>query len=94
MNAKKPQVERRETPERAETVEPAETVRPAEAPLFSVLKGNPTPEELAALTAVALSLGPGVTAEAGKPSVRHWVRRQQLRLAPTPGPGAWKRSRG
>ncbi|MCE3292293.1 MAG: hypothetical protein K0Q84_1230, partial [Arthrobacter sp.] len=36
----------------------------------------------------------GETAEAGKPSVRHWVRRQQLRLAPTPGPGAWKRSRG
>ena len=94
MNAKKPQVERSETLERAETVEPAETVRPAEAPLFSVLKGTPTPEELAALTAVVLSLGPGETAEAGKPSVRHWVRRQQLRLAPTPGPGAWKRSRG
>jgi len=78
VNAKKPQVERPETPESAE----------------AVVKGNPTPEELAALTAVVLSLGPGETAEAGKPSVRHWVRRQQLRLAPTPGPGAWKRSRG
>lgn len=94
MNVKKPQTEPAATPEPADSVAPAESVRPAEAPLFSVVKGNPTPEELAALTAVVLSLGPGETPEAGKPSVRHWVRRQQLRLAPTPGPGAWKRSRG
>ncbi|MFF1253036.1 acyl-CoA carboxylase subunit epsilon [Pseudarthrobacter sp. NPDC058329] len=64
------------------------------APLLSVVKGQPTAEELAALTAVVLSLGGEEPAPAGKPSVRHWVRRQQLRLAPTPGPGAWKRSRG
>jgi Acyl-CoA carboxylase epsilon subunit len=99
VNAKKPLVARAETREPAGTAEPAEggpaeTHVPADAPLFSVVKGNPTPEELAAVTAVVLSLGPGETAEAGKPSVRHWVRRQQLRLAPTPGPGAWKRSRG
>ena len=78
-------------------VGPGETkplVEPAETPLFSVVKGEPTPEELAALTAVVLSLGTAETAERGKPTVRHWVRRQQLRLAPTPGPGAWKRSRG
>ncbi len=73
--------------------EPAETTAPA-APVLSVVKGQPTAEELAALTAVVLSLGGGEPAPAGKPSVRHWVRRQQLRLAPTPGPGAWKRSRG
>jgi len=72
---------------------PEETQAPAE-PLLSVVKGQPTAEELAALTAVVLSLGGGEPAPAGKPSVRHWVRRQQLRLAPTPGPGAWKRSRG
>ncbi|WP_458779109.1 acyl-CoA carboxylase subunit epsilon [Arthrobacter sp. D3-16] len=74
-------------------VEPAENTAPA-APLLSVVKGQPTAEELAALTAVVLSLGGGEPAPAGRPSVRHWVRRQQLRLAPTPGPGAWKRSRG
>ncbi|MEO8284361.1 MAG: acyl-CoA carboxylase subunit epsilon [Pseudarthrobacter sp.] len=66
----------------------------AAAPLFSVVKGEPSAEELAALTAVVLSLGGTDAPEAGKPTLRHWVRRQQLRLAPTPGPGAWKRSRG
>ncbi|SEQ18311.1 Acyl-CoA carboxylase epsilon subunit [Arthrobacter sp. OV608] len=64
------------------------------APLLSVAKGQPTAEELAALTAVVLSLSGGEPEPDNKPSVRHWVRRQQLRLAPTPGPGAWKRSRG
>ncbi|MHC6591116.1 acyl-CoA carboxylase subunit epsilon [Arthrobacter sp. C152] len=70
-------------------VEPVET--PA-APLLSVVKGQPNAEELAALTAVVLSLGGEPPAPARTTSVRHWVRRQQLRLAPTPGPGAWKRS--
>jgi hypothetical protein len=73
--------------------EPSETEAPA-APLLSVVKGQPTAEELAALTAVVLSLGGDEPAGADKPSVRHWVRRQQLRLAPTPGPGAWRRSGG
>ncbi|MDQ0822046.1 hypothetical protein QFZ79_004426 [Arthrobacter sp. V4I6] len=63
-------------------------------PRLSVVKGEPTAEELAALTAVVLSLGNGDSAAPAKPSVRHWLRRQQLQLAPKPGPGAWKRSRG
>lgn len=66
---------------------------PGEA-LLSVVKGEPTAEELAALTAVVLSLGSGDAAAPVRPSVRHWVRRQQLQLAPKPGPGSWKRSRG
>ncbi|MGO4591784.1 acyl-CoA carboxylase epsilon subunit [Micrococcaceae bacterium Sec5.1] len=64
------------------------------APMFSVVKGEPTAEELAALAAVVASVGVPPTTEPAKPNVRHWVRRQQLRLDPTPGPGAWKRSRG
>lgn len=62
--------------------------------LFSVVKGRPTAEELAALTAVVLSLQGAEPASPKEPALRNWVRRQQLRLAPTPGPGAWKRSRG
>nr|WP_326958484.1 MULTISPECIES: acyl-CoA carboxylase subunit epsilon [unclassified Arthrobacter] len=63
-------------------------------PLFAVVRGEPTPEELAALTAVVLSLASGGPAAPDKPSTRHWIRRQQLQLAPRPGPGSWKRSRG
>lgn len=74
--------------------EPAEGTTAAAAPLLSVVKGQPNAEELAALTAVVLSLGGGEPAPARTANVRHWVRRQQLRLAPTPGPGAWKRSKG
>ncbi|MET3140630.1 UNVERIFIED_ORG: hypothetical protein ABIB19_001324 [Arthrobacter sp. UYEF10] len=66
----------------------------AALPLISVVKGYPSAEELAALTAVVLSLGGADAVAAGKPTARDWVRRQQLRLAPTPGPGAWRRSRG
>ncbi|MFP3578545.1 acyl-CoA carboxylase epsilon subunit [Arthrobacter sp. SIMBA_036] len=70
----------------------ADTV--AVEPLFTVVKGEPSAEELAALAAVVLSLGGEPEAAAAPPTQRHWVRRQQLRLDPTPGPGAWKRSRG
>ncbi len=73
---------------------PAEENQPPTEPVLSVVKGQPSAEELAALTAVVLSLGGSAPAPASTPTVRHWVRRQQLRLAPTPGPGAWKRSRG
>lgn len=73
--------------------EPGETPA-AEQPLFAVVKGEPTPEELAALAAVVLSAGSGEPAGPQKPSARHWIRRQQLQLAPKPGPGSWKRSRG
>ncbi|MCU1517339.1 MAG: hypothetical protein JWQ75_2060 [Pseudarthrobacter sp.] len=80
------------TPDRAQT--PDNPVDGTPEALISVVKGQPSAEELAALTAVVLSLGSPEAEDVRKPSVRHWVRRQQLRLAPTPGPGAWKRSRG
>jgi len=81
-------------------VSPAAPIEPGAGPetapevLFSVAKGEPTPEELAALTAVVLSLGQAEQAAPETPGVRYWVRRQQLRLAPRPGPNAWRRSLG
>lgn len=77
-----------------EPVDPAEAAATPAESLLSVAKGDPTPEELAALTAVVLSLGGGEEDAPAKPSARHWIRRQQLQLAPKPGPGSWKRSRG
>ncbi|MBT2248595.1 acyl-CoA carboxylase subunit epsilon [Arthrobacter sp. BHU FT2] len=62
--------------------------------MLSVVKGQPSDEELAALSAVVLSLGGPEPAKAVALPVRHWVRRQRLGLAPVPGPGAWKRSKG
>ena len=79
----------------AEPAVPAEeTGSDAEPALLSVVRGAPTPEELAALTAVVLSLGQSQQVAPESPGVRHWVRRQQLRLAPRPGPEAWRRSLG
>ena len=75
------------------STDPAEPETSPEV-LFAVAKGDPTPEELAALTAVVLSLGQTEQAAPEKTGVRHWVRRQQLRLAPRPGPDAWRRSLG
>jgi len=69
-------------------------VEPVETPSLTVAKGNPSAEELAAVTAVVLALQSAtVEAEPARPATRSWARRAQLNLAPKPGPGAWRRSR-
>ncbi|WP_336711525.1 acyl-CoA carboxylase subunit epsilon [Arthrobacter sp. USHLN218] len=62
------------------------------APLFTVAKGNPTPEELAALTAVVLALQPSPepAAAAEQPRRRSPRRRELLRPVVAHGPGAWR----
>ena len=64
-------------------------------PLFSVLGGNPSAEELAALTAVVMGLDAAAGASTGatlESARRAWNRRRMLSLAPKPGPGSWRRS--
>lgn len=70
----------------------------AEAPLFRVVRGNPTEEEIAALTAVVLLKRR--EAQAAKQSHnplagvgRMLVRRRQIGAGLAPGPGSWKRAR-
>lgn len=67
---------------------------PAEeaVPLFQVVAGNPTPEELAALAVVVLGLQAVEDGETRPTTHRSWIRRDQLRLGPRPGPGSWRRS--
>ncbi|WP_285726624.1 acyl-CoA carboxylase subunit epsilon [Psychromicrobium xiongbiense] len=64
-----------------------------EAPIFDVARGDPSPEELAAVTVVLLAAlteqGPE---QQSTGTGREWARRARLKLAPTPGPGAWRRS--
>jgi Acyl-CoA carboxylase epsilon subunit len=66
-------------------------------PLFHVKRGDPTPEELAALTAVLAAKARAATAARsrrrsagpppwGSPAAAH------RRPLPAPGPGAWKRA--
>ncbi|ALV44620.1 Acyl-CoA carboxylase epsilon subunit [Arthrobacter alpinus] len=69
--------------------QPQET---AETPLLNVTRGNPTAEELAAVTAVVLALQSGGSEESAKTPTRQWARRAQLNLPPRPGAGSWRRS--
>jgi hypothetical protein len=53
-----------------------------------VIRGDATPEELAAVVAVlSASGGPAVEEEPETPS--EWARPQLRGPLPTPGPGAW-----
>ena len=67
-------------------------------PLLTVVKGEPTPEQLAALVAVVCSLRPlddgvdhgaGEPADEGEPAL--WGA-PAVRSTPVAGPGAWRAS--
>ena len=69
--------------------EPAE---PASKPLLRSVKGNPTPEELAALVAV-IAARSAAGAPAKKPLRSEWGHpARAVRGAHRPGPDAWRRS--
>lgn len=64
--------------------------------MIQVVRGNPTPEELAAALAVVRARA-AATAAAGpssRPSGQEWAHpaRTVPRRMPAPGPGAWHRT--
>ncbi|XVV03050.1 acyl-CoA carboxylase subunit epsilon [Actinosynnema sp. CA-248983] len=75
-------------PEAAVQTETAEPGRP----YLRVVRGNPTDEELAALTAVVTTLGTG-QAEEDVPRRSAWSDPTRMVRRPLPhGPGAWRSS--
>ncbi|MER7169360.1 acyl-CoA carboxylase subunit epsilon [Micromonospora sp. NPDC000207] len=64
----------------------------AEEPLFRVVRGTPTAEELAALTGVLTSRSLSTTTPS-PPAPSTWARSARpAATAPTPGPNAWRSS--
>ena len=63
-------------------------------PVLRIVRGDPSPEELAALTAVlAAASGGAETAEEDAGPASAWTERESLvRRPPTPGPNAWRMS--
>ncbi len=72
---------------------PGNDERPEGRPFLRVVRGDPTPEELAALVAVLTARSAGAEAAAPAPPRSAWSdRSRQLRRPLSPGPGAWRRS--
>ena len=59
------------------------------APVLRVVRGDATPEEVAALVAVLAARGGAAPAEEPRP-VSRWERPQPRVALPAPGPGAWQ----
>lgn len=65
---------------------PAQDARP----LLRIVRGDATPEQLAALVAV-LSAAGGAEPEPPRRPARHWASPERaIRSAPQPGRGAWR----
>ena len=66
-------------------------------PLLKVVKGSPTPEEIAALTAVVAMMQANATKQVQSSLVgaasRILNRGQRLGVSLRPGPGSWRRAR-
>ncbi|QDO90251.1 acyl-CoA carboxylase subunit epsilon [Ornithinimicrobium ciconiae] len=72
----------------------ADTDHTSSTPVLKVVSGNPTAEEVAALTAVLAVVGGGDSGEAtATPTTSLWGRSARLPAQRvTPGPGAWRAS--
>jgi hypothetical protein len=67
---------------------------PPSAPALSVVRGEPTAAELAAVIVVLTAkAGQAATAAAAGPAPSQWsARSRQMRQQLSPGPGAWRAS--
>ena len=65
---------------------------PPARPLLTVVRGEPTPEQLAALTAVLAARAAGGDGEPDSPAPAPLWARPQLRAPLFPAPGAWRAS--
>jgi hypothetical protein len=63
-------------------------------PALTIVSGQPTPEETAAVVVVLTALaGHAASAPADPPTPSQWSARSRFMRAPvTPGPGAWRAS--
>lgn len=82
------------------TKEPVQSAADTDAeqePLLKVVKGSPTPEEIAALTAVVAMMQASAAKQEQNSLVgaasRLLNRRQRLGASLRPGPGSWRRAR-
>jgi hypothetical protein len=68
--------------------EPVETT----APLLRIVRGDPTPEEVAALVAVVSAMAAGAESASGRATPRpEWAaHHRKLRAPLRHGPGAWR----
>lgn len=64
-----------------------------QVPVIRVERGNPTPEQLAALTVVLTAATSGASPEQRAPRRTPWTARPRCdRLGPVVGPGGWRAS--
>jgi len=75
-----------------DTGDTASAEQPPEAkPFFVVESGNPTPQEIAALTLVLAAAAGGDENDTPTPPVSGWARPvARMRRIGAPGPGAWR----
>ena len=77
---------------RDETTDPAGDPGPERPPL-RLVRGDATPEEVAALLAVLSAAAGGDDPAPARRPVSRWASREgALRRPPAPGPGAWRAS--
>jgi acyl-CoA carboxylase epsilon subunit len=71
------------------------TEEPQEQPLLRIVKGDPTPEEVAALVAVVSAMSAGAAEAAAKdkgPKPEWSAHHRKLRATHRHGAGAWRNS--